>query len=432
MHRDIQRKKNERKRIYNYKTGSVRYFFNTEQGMVRACAYWIIQHPDKIAELYSAASSGYRKYRTSGATREESLMKLIMISSLGFRAKTRSDCLVYPGRSGSRYFTLNYDIALSAIQKEGGKTAIDARKVVMWKHRTYFQAISTLQMYAAHFRKLTEGLEGAPDTPGWLITGMMNMRRGIELPDAETAVTATVAVCEREADTEQADYESLLADRDAQIATLNRTITDLTQALEKIQESVETRSVNVPAAPPAPSFGKPISRAKAVLRQSIRSQSATANEEERVQRKGGAARNVFLGDIAKGNFNLKPVAQRKTGPQKKDLESTDKDVKPKAKGLIDALASAMAKRRMDISVRGEAKTLMFQTFAADSIDSYFANDIASFFHPFISDYEPVDSRYQEDSVSKKTTPGCYNSTGAESSPRAIMSDWKCQVSDIFS
>ena len=211
----------------------MKYFFNTEDGMLRACAYWVIKRPADIHALYDYTNNMYkRSFIVTGKNRQELLGKLVIVSSLGFRIQTVTRHnkpevqIVRPGMDGADYFRFSYAIAVRAVRKEG---EIDPRKIVMWKHRAYFQAISTLQMYASDFRELTKGLETVPDVPGWLLTGMKNMRLGTEDEDVETSIALTVSVCQQELTTEKEGYEAALVKRDLQIDELTRTIADMTR-----------------------------------------------------------------------------------------------------------------------------------------------------------------------------------------------------------
>jgi hypothetical protein len=306
-----------RRRIYRQTTGRTQYFFNTEEGTVRACAYWLIMRPKHILALYKSTERRGRGFRVDGLTRIETLTNLLMVSSLGFRVRTDTLEIVNPTEAGVKYFQINYTIAKDAINRLGGPKAIDNRKVIMWKHRTYFQAMSTLQMYAGSFRRLTEGLETVPDVPGWLLTGMQHMREGVERPSTQRAIELAVGICDQELETEKRGYEEEIRKRDKQIDKLTKTIADMTRRDQMVAEEILKATPpslppqNIPTLPPvAPTppaaLVKNISQGRSAVEESVSQQQADEGASQRVQREGARSRQAFLDEVSRG-VQLKTV-----------------------------------------------------------------------------------------------------------------------------
>jgi hypothetical protein len=306
-----------RRRIYRQTTGRTQYFFNTEEGTVRACAYWLIMRPKHILALYKSIKRRGKGFRVDSLARIETLTNLLMVSSLGFRVRTDTLEIVDPTEAGVKYFQINYTIAKDAIKRQGGPKAIDNRKVIMWKHRTYFQAMSTLQMYAGSFRRLTEGLETVPDVPGWLLTGMQHMREGVESVSTQRAIELTVGICDQELETEKRGYEEEIRKRDKQIDELTKTIADMTRRDQMVAEEIlkatppplPPRDISTPppVAPTTPAaLAKNISEGRSAVKESVSQQEADEGASQRVQRKGARSRQAFLDEVSKG-LRLKKV-----------------------------------------------------------------------------------------------------------------------------
>lgn len=342
-----------RLKIYARTTGKSRYFFNTEEGTVRACAYWMIMRPKDIRKLFASSGRRFKGFRVDGSTRTETLTKLMMVSSLGFRVRTDNLDIVDPLEDGTGFFRTNYIIARDAIAREGGPEAIDTRKLVMWKHRTYFQAISTLQLYAGNFREVTRGLEEVPDVPGWLLTGMEHMRKGIESVSTQKAIQVAVGACDQELEAEKRGYEEELRKRDKQIDAMTQTIADMTRRDQMVAAEVKRAAPALPprdpappllppreppAAPPAPAIlAQNISAGRSAVKKSVSDQKADENASQRVQRKGARSTDAFLAEVRRGK-PLKPVSPTTTTKADK-ISNT----------LADMLAGAMDARRAQLA-----------------------------------------------------------------------------------
>jgi len=359
--REIKVARDVRRKIFDRTTGRTRYFYNTDEGMVRACAYWLIMRPKDIQKLYISSQKRFKGFRVDGSTRIETLAKLVMVSSLGFRVRVDNLegplYIIDPPEDGMQKFWTNYIIAQDAIAKEGGPESIDNHKLVMWKHRTYFQAMSTLQLYAANFRTLTKGLEEVPDIPGWLLTGMENMRKGIETVSAQKAIQVAVGTCDKELEAEKRGYEEELRNRDKQIDALTQTVADMTRRDQMVAE--ELRRATPAGPPPLPPRDRPptppprapeapkilarnISTGRAAVKQSVSDQKTDENASQRVQSKGARSASAFLVEVRRG-INLKKPASPATTPKADKISHT----------LVDTLGAAMDARRAQIAQEGD-------------------------------------------------------------------------------
>lgn len=362
--REIKAARDIRRKIFDRTTGRTRYFYNTDEGMVRACAYWLIMRPKDIHKLFTSSQKKFKGFRVDGSTRIETLTNLVMVSSLGFRVRVDNLegplYIIDPPEDGMQKFWTNYVIAQDAIAKEGGPEAIDNHKLVMWKHRTYFQAMSTLQLYAANFRTLTKGLEEVPDVPGWLLTGMENMRKGIESVSTQKAIQVAVGTCDKELEAEKRGYEEELRNRDKQIDTLTQTVADMTRRDQMVAEELRKatpavppplpprgerpptlppREPVVPVAPEAPKIlARNISAGRAAVRKSVSDQKTDENASQRVQSKGARSAEAFLAEVRRG-IELKKPASPATTTKADKISNT----------LVDTLGAAMAARRAVIA-----------------------------------------------------------------------------------
>lgn len=472
--------KKHRKDIYNKNTGRMPYFFNTEEGMVRACAYWLIMKPREMEKLRASERHNFKSFIIFTDNEAESLSRVLMISSLGFRIHSFTSRIVNPRLDGKNYFLINYAIAKNAIAREGGPERIDNKKLVMWKHRTYLQAMSVLQFYASDFRKLVQNLKIVPDVPGWVSTATENMIKGVDTVDTDTAIRVAVSTCNEELETEKRFFEAELRRKDQQIDELTRTIAEMSrssmEAIRTIRESTppplppreeeeemppplpprpEIVRVSPPRAPPVPdSLIEVITKGRQAIQKSVKMQRRDEGAERRIQQLGEKATQEHLAEIRKG-LVLKPVQERK-------MERMSPDSATKSDDIRSALIKAMEERNKflrqetpqespsafnddDYDDYGEGEGL----YAASSCGGYnnkhsFYNDdidfvrdivydIGSWLHPFF--YWRGNNGSKRFSEADSPIPSPRDRKKYSTSPRYSSTNsvtWKNKLNDVFS
>ncbi len=393
----------KRRALYRRATGERSYIFNTETGMLRACAYWILTKPKDIKALYKSSKG----FRVSSSTRQETLGRLLMVSSLGFKVHSGlNNRIEKPNKNGQAYFEYNYKAALDAIKQRGGPSAIGSKKLSELKHRTYIQAISTLQMYSPIFTSQMEGIQEVPDAPGWLRTAIKHLINGVESVDTATAIEVAVSTCDKELEAEKQAYTVEIANRDRQIDVLTRTIADMTRNDKATAEEFEKlRRADAPprlgeAPPLPPRLMQNIRLGTATVERSVSTQKAHEGVERRVQAKGNTAVQKYLVDIQTG-ISLKPPDQRKR------TTSTS----TKASSIQEVLMQRLARIRKDVELdpvsedSGEWEDVPSQAEAQT-----YPHNLGFMLHP----YNPI---LLEDSA------------GATLSLKAT--DWRSKMNDVF-